>query len=523
MLDRHPDMAVPPETYLFFIKNIYTSLRSFTFTKDQWTKAFFAETRVKEIGTDFDTLVQDSEKEVLNFKDLIRLILGQYAMKAGKSRVGEKTPQHLTYVPEIMDWYPGAKVICIIRDGRDVVESLMRMPWAPRNLRRHCQTWIAACKLIRKYQNQYPHRIMLVRFEDLVEAPRETLSKIDKFIGLSFHRNQLDHTQTTGVMLKKDNAWMGRINKKLDSGRIGIWKKEFTPVQKNILNNTMGRYLKDFGYGETSIPSHSSLNFINEFIINRFLNFLYNPTFRRVLYFLKLVTTGANPGFGNEKSNQLPKDSALNLTKDFINRLYPSLPNLVSWPRFIMESRRYLSEGWPVVPHPYVKRSILISEAKRIKADTFVETGTFLGDTSEILSKVCNAVHTIEIEPNLTKKAKKRFEKRTNIHVWGGDSALILPKVMLHLNSGNVLFWLDGHYSGGITGGQEKQNPIWNEIKAISESKESSNFSIFIDDANSFGSDPSFPKIHDLMKFVKKRFPNHEIYVENNIIKISKP
>ena len=101
--------------------------------------------------------------------------------------------------------------------------------------------------------------------------------------------------------------------------------------------------------------------------------------------------------------------------------------------------------------------------------DTFIETGTYLGDTSNAASKIFQSVHTIELSADLYQKAVERFKNNPNIHVYNGDSGKIFPELLCKIN-GKALFWLDGHYSEGGTAKGDENTPIIKEIKAIKES-----------------------------------------------------
>src|SRR5581483_7634243 len=61
--------------------------------------------------------------------DLFRVALSEFATEQGKRIPVEKTCYHLPFTPLILEWYPQAKCLCIIRDGRDVVLSLKRVGW----------------------------------------------------------------------------------------------------------------------------------------------------------------------------------------------------------------------------------------------------------------------------------------------------------------------------------------------------------------------------------------------------------
>ena len=117
------------------------------------------------------------------------------------------------------------------------------------------------------------------------------------------------------------------------------------------------------------------------------------------------------------------------------------------------------------VPCPrFVKDPVL--KRLNLKDSTWVETGTFLGETTQLLSQMSSKVFTIEPEPSLYLKAKSRFANDSKVVVINDISENALP-VLLPTITGNVCFWLDGHYSGGITFSGPNGTPLVQELNEI--------------------------------------------------------
>lgn len=198
--------------------------------------------------------------------------------------------------------------------------------------------------------------------------------------------------------------------------------------------------------------------------------------------------------------------------------IFPFASRLSELRHLYRASTAWRAEGW-TAPVPYfVRRAMLVSEAKAMGAGTFVETGTFLGDTTLSLAPKFQQVHTIEVEPTLAALARDRFAGNTKITVHHGDSAALLPGLCKGLTS-SCLFYLDGHYSGGYTGKGEKECPAIEELAAIFDNT-TQPFRIVIDDARLFGSDPYYPPIEDVISYVSRRAPERRVRIENDAIVI---
>jgi hypothetical protein len=114
-------------------------------------------------------------------------------------------------------------------------------------------------------------------------------------------------------------------------------------------------------------------------------------------------------------------------------------------------------------PH-FVKQKVLLRNG--LPDATWIETGTYLGDTTSILSKVAKLVYSIEPEPTLFSKAEEKFRNISNVKIMKGLSEEVFP-TLLPTIAGNVCFWLDGHYSAGITFKGPQDTPIIEELTAI--------------------------------------------------------
>lgn len=124
---------------------------------------------------------------------------------------------------------------------------------------------------------------------------------------------------------------------------------------------------------------------------------------------------------------------------------------------------------------------------------TFVETGTYKGNTAYWASRNFNHVITIEASECLYKEVTEKYQPVKNIEFIYGDSREKLRGVLAQLH-GPSIFWLDGHWSGGQTYGVSYQCPLIEEIEVINSS-EYEHF-ILIDDGRYFLSPP--PKPHPI-------------------------
>ena len=126
---------------------------------------------------------------------------------------------------------------------------------------------------------------------------------------------------------------------------------------------------------------------------------------------------------------------------------------------------------------------------KLLKLDVFVEGGTYKGGTAKKMSKNFKKVYTIEKSEVMYGIAKENLKESKNVTLLKGDTREHLPSIIEANN--NILFWLDAHWSGGNTYGENDECPLVEELELIF--KNMKNCVILIDDARLFLAPPPSP------------------------------
>jgi hypothetical protein len=155
---------------------------------------------------------------------------------------------------------------------------------------------------------------------------------------------------------------------------------------------------------------------------------------------------------------------------------------------------------------------------------TFVETGTFQGDTVESAAAHFDEVYSVELSDELHNLACKRFAERSNIRIEHGDSPKFLEDRMEEFAGKPVLFWLGAHSChDGQTGGVDAQTPILRELEAVKSLHPAS--ILLIDDARLYLCAPpgpclpsEWPDIDDLIRRLYQLSGSHRLIVLDDVI-----
>ena len=126
---------------------------------------------------------------------------------------------------------------------------------------------------------------------------------------------------------------------------------------------------------------------------------------------------------------------------------------------------RWRRQGAPIPASPSVKRAMLRRTAQEHGLRVLIETGTFRGDTVMALRRDFDRIVSVELSPELHARAVQTRRQR-NAELLLGDSGEVLPGVLATLHQ-PALFWLDAHYSGGVTALGDRVSPISSELDVI--------------------------------------------------------
>jgi hypothetical protein len=127
-------------------------------------------------------------------------------------------------------------------------------------------------------------------------------------------------------------------------------------------------------------------------------------------------------------------------------------------------------------------------------------------------------IYSIELGTDLYERATERFAAFPHITILQGDSSTMLRHVLERLDK-PALFWLDAHYSEGITARGDVDTPIRQELEMIFAHGIKDHV-LLIDDARCFTGEKYYPTISELQAFVARHRPGWCFNVEQDIIRI---
>ncbi len=188
---------------------------------------------------------------------MLESLTAQRALRNGALRWVEKTPRHLEVPELIVETWPGARIVRIVRDPRDAAVSLTKVPFGTPSLLTNLSVLARMNEAAADFYRE-SSRALTVRYEDLVASPEHELHRICEFVDVDFEPRMVeDRSSATGVAAVHE-WWKGDATGPLDRSRSGRWAEEMPPEVQHYAALNLGPMLEEHGYA-TAVPPKRQL------------------------------------------------------------------------------------------------------------------------------------------------------------------------------------------------------------------------------------------------------------------------
>jgi hypothetical protein len=263
MLDSHPELAIPGETH--WVPKLIKAQERSGHTGDELADLIVDHKRWGDFHLDANDLrARFRALDPVTAADAIRAFYILYAEREGKSRYGDKTPGYVKEMRRIQRVLPEARFVHIIRDGRDVSLSHLRMNWGPETYAQSARLWRNRIRKARKMAPSIEHYIE-IKFEDLVADTEGVVRRVCDFVELDFDPVMLDYHERAEQRLAEKARELPRRNRppqpaeaRLEShrlakepprsDRVGMWRERMTAEDVAEYEAVAGDMLVTLGY-----------------------------------------------------------------------------------------------------------------------------------------------------------------------------------------------------------------------------------------------------------------------------------
>jgi Sulfotransferase family len=249
MLHSHPRIAIAPETR--FMLPAYRRRLRFGDLEQEANRRALAEWIVADrtfakLGLDGRLTVDRIAAGPATFGSAVGIVLRAYAARFGRPRWGEKRPAYYRYIDVVMRIFPDAQIVHIVRDPRDCVASLKRMPWWKRDSYHSVLAWAQAIDFTDAAARLWP--VAQVQYERLVADPERELRALCAVLDEDYDPAMATPEQLAPSVIKK-KRWHRKIrNAPPTTGRIGSWRGQLDPWELALCETILAARMEKLGY-----------------------------------------------------------------------------------------------------------------------------------------------------------------------------------------------------------------------------------------------------------------------------------
>ncbi|HEY8455818.1 MAG TPA: sulfotransferase [Actinopolymorphaceae bacterium] len=163
------------------------------------------------------------------------------------TRVGDKTPGYVEHMELLAETFPHARFVHMVRHPLNVVASLRRQSWGPRDPVAAAYLWLRGYRAARTAPVP-AERVLTVRLEDLIAAPEATVSRVADHLGVEPHPAMLQFNERAERIRREniDPAGHTGLSRSLSTSR--DWRQELSPKQAQMVWSLVGELADELGY-----------------------------------------------------------------------------------------------------------------------------------------------------------------------------------------------------------------------------------------------------------------------------------
>jgi hypothetical protein len=193
-----------------------------------------------------------------NLRSPYQMALEAWAAHHGKKRWGEKTPSNIFYAEHILEMFPDAQFVHLIRDPRAGVASMQSVWFFPNdpvlNALNRKKYLVAGQSHLE--QHVPPDQRLVVRYEDLLRNPASVTKLICSFLNESFEPSMLQFYKSSERFMKDEAAqsFNKAATQPISPAKINEWKDQLSPRSISMIEMVCSNQMRKHGYAPVEAP-----------------------------------------------------------------------------------------------------------------------------------------------------------------------------------------------------------------------------------------------------------------------------
>lgn len=277
LLSAHSQISITPEMQFMQWVDGREDVRKAPKDFSAFWKEYTSWVRFRDLNVAPDRCLELIDRHgARNFQNIFKAVLTAYTEQTGTVRVGEKSPSHVRYIETLLEWFPKARIIIMLRDPRAVVSSQLGTPYVQeritqnslrrgyfvksrmREIVRYSDDWSMIFEYIVPLWES-DSRVQVLSYEELAHNPEKEVRSLCDFLGETYEEVMLEGRNKESVPMpagKTPNQqleqWRRKHHEKslspISTKSLDKWKRKLSPIEISIIESRCIGGMQKYGY-----------------------------------------------------------------------------------------------------------------------------------------------------------------------------------------------------------------------------------------------------------------------------------
>lgn len=174
--------------------------------------------------------------------------------------VMDKSLDSIHNADELMKLFPDMLFLNVVRDPRAQIASMNKAIIYEFDTLLNTQVWVKAFDKARQLADQYPDRVLTIRFEDFISSEAEVINKICQFFDIEFEEGMLDieHSNEAASITTRSALWESNSSTPI-AANVDKFKSMLSDKEIETIESLTSDHMDYYGY-EKMTPANIQIS-----------------------------------------------------------------------------------------------------------------------------------------------------------------------------------------------------------------------------------------------------------------------
>ena len=231
------------------LESIYEFLQVWTVRSSSSREYLVQIRRLSLLVTLDQGCAEDIVAESSDYPSLVEALYRHFVRIHHADASGDKSAHYRVLDPDsVFGFFPEARMLHVIRDGRDVAMSWLKQWFGPASIKDAARLWRDHVQVNREWGRRNPSRYLEIRYEDLATDIGGEIEKLEAFLGKAARPHDPEASQSDLARALANTESHSEMLHIKAADNISKWRERMPEKDVRCFEEIAGQALADFGY-----------------------------------------------------------------------------------------------------------------------------------------------------------------------------------------------------------------------------------------------------------------------------------